>query len=111
MTFEDLGRVWQEQGSGDFQRRKIESLSSVRGKAARLLNGLHRRGKWLTAVTASLVVLFGGWGVLESPRPWLAGPGLLILLVWLVRVSRVVLALGGAEGAEALPVRASVESE
>jgi hypothetical protein len=111
MTFEDLGRVWQEQGTGDFQRRKIESLSTVRGKAERLLNGVHRNGKWIGGFTLTLFVVFATPVLLDAPRPWLAGSGWLVLSVWLVHVTRVVLALGGAKGAEPLPVRDSVESE
>ena len=111
MTFDDLGRVWQEQGTGDFQRRKIENLSTVRGKAERLLTGMHRRGKWIGGSTAILFVLFFTPALLNSPRPWLAGPGVLVLSVWLLHVIRVVLTLGSAKGAESLPVRDSVESE
>jgi hypothetical protein len=111
MTFEDLGRVWQEQETGDFQRRKVENLSTVRGKAQRLLNGVHRNGKWIGAFTMMMFVLFFTPALLASPTPWLAGPGVLILSVWLIHVIRVVLTLGGAKGAESLPVRDSVESE
>lgn len=111
MTFEDLERVWQEQGTGDFQRRKIESLSTVRGKAERLLNGIHRRGKWVTAFTVTMCAIFFTMGLLNSQRPWLAGSGVLLLSVFLAYVIKVVLELGGAKGAEPLSVRASVESE
>jgi hypothetical protein len=111
MNFEDLGRVWQEQGTGDFQRRKIENLSTVRGKAERLLNGVHRNGKWIGAVTVILCAVFFTLGLLASEKPWLAGSGVLILSVWLAYVISVVLRLGKAKGAESLPVRDSVESE
>jgi hypothetical protein len=109
MNFEDLGRVWQEQGTGDFQRRKVESLSTVRGRAERLFSGF-RRGKWIAAGTAIPFILVM-LRVLESPRPWLAGPGVLIVLAWLAYVLKVALRLGRAAGAEPLPVRHSVESE
>jgi hypothetical protein len=111
MNFEDLGRVWQEQETGDFQRRKIESLSAVRGRAERLLNGIHRRGKWIGAVTVFLCAIFFTLGMLASPKPWLAGSGVLMLSVWLAYVIRVVTELGPARSAESLPVRDSVESE
>jgi hypothetical protein len=111
MTFEDLGRVWQEQGSGDFQRRKVENLSTVRGKAERLLSGMHRRGKWITAVTVTLCAVFFTMGMLAAPRPWLAGSGVLILSVWMGYVIKGVIELGSPKGAASLPVRASVESE
>lgn len=111
MNFEDLGRVWQEQGTGDFQRRRIENLSTVRGRAERLLSGIHRRGKWIGAFTVILLVLLVPRGMLASPRPWLHGSGVLIISVWLAYVIKVVLELGGAKEAEPLPVRVSVESE
>ena len=111
MTFDDLGRVWQQQETGDFQRRKVESLSAVRGRAERLLNGIHRRGKWISAVTVLLCAVFFTLGMLASPRPWLAGAGVLILSGWLCYVIKVVFELGAPKGVEPLPVRDSVESE
>jgi hypothetical protein len=111
MTFEDLGRVWQEQGSGDFQRRKIESLSTVRGKARRLLSRVHRAGMWIVPLTVIVCAIFFIPGMLASPRPWLAVPGVLILFVWLAFVFKVVIQLGAVKGGEPLPVRSSVESE
>jgi hypothetical protein len=111
MDFEDLGRVWQEQETGDFQRRKVESLSTVRGRAERLLNGLHRRGRRIAAVTVIGCAFAFTAGILNSPRPWLAGTGVLLLAIWLAHVIRVVLELAGPKGADPLPVRASVEFE
>jgi hypothetical protein len=110
MNFEDLGRVWQEPGTGDFRRKKIENLSMVRDRAERLLNSFHRRGKRVGAVTVMLCAVFFTLGLLASPRPWLAGSGVLILSAWLAYVMKVVLELGGAGGVEPRPVRHSVES-
>jgi hypothetical protein len=110
MNFEDLGRVWQESGTGDFRRRKIENLSTVRGKAERLLNRIHRQGKRIGAVTVILCVVFFTLGLLASPRPWLAGSGVLILSAWLAYGIKIVLALGETTDVEPRPVRHAVES-
>lgn len=111
MNFEDLGRVWQEQGTGDFQRRKVESLSTVRGRAEKLLGGVHRGGKWLVGFTLLLCVPVFSWGVLNSERPWLAAPGVLILWGWTFYLVRLALSLGRPKGARPVPVRDAVESE
>jgi hypothetical protein len=111
MNFEDLGRVWQEQGTGDFQRRKIENLSTVRARAEKLLEGLHRNGTWIGLFTLALVAPVSVLGILDSPRPWMAGTGSLILVAWLVRMLIHVQRFGAPRSATPLPVRAAVESE
>jgi hypothetical protein len=90
MTFEDIGRVWREQGTGDFQRRKIENLSTVQGRAERFADRFYRRGMFIFAVTfLSLAAVVAAVAADAPPRPLLAWPGLIIvvgtLLRWLLR--------------------------
>ena len=87
MTFEDIGRVWREQGTGDFQRRKIENLSTVQGRAERFADRFYRRGMILLAVTipAMAAIVIAAAADLP-PRPWLAWPGLIILIAILLRL-------------------------
>ena len=111
MNFEDVGRVWRERETGDFQRRKIESLSTVRGRAARLLDGIHRNGTRIGLLTMVLLVPVAVMGILDSPRPWMAGTGSVILVAWLTRMMVRVRQLGAPRSRTSLPVRAAVESE
>src|SRR5262245_30493207 len=83
MKFEDIGRVWREQGTGDFERRKIEDLSTVRGRAERFLDLLYRQGMFIIAVT--FLLLAAGMAAVDAARPWLALPGLVILIATLLR--------------------------
>lgn len=85
MTFDDIGRVWREQGTGDFQRRKIENLSTVRGRAERFLDRLYRQGMFLFVVTFLSLAVVGAVVAADAPRPWLAWPGMVILIGTLLR--------------------------
>ena len=86
MNFEDIGRVWREQGTGDFQRRKIENLSTVQGRAERFLGRLYRQGMVIFVVTfLSLAAVVAAAAVAAAPRPWLAWPGMIILVATLLR--------------------------
>ena len=84
MNFEDIGRVWREQGTGDFQRQKIENLSTVQGRAERFLGRLYRQGMVIFVITflslAAVVAIAA-----DAARPWLAWPGLIILIAPLLR--------------------------
>ena len=86
MTFEDIGRVWREQGTGDFQRRKIENLSTVQGRAERFLGRLYRQGMFIFVVTFLSLAAVVTVVAVAAPRPWLAWPGMIILIALLLRV-------------------------
>lgn len=111
MTFDDLGRVWQEQGTGDFQRRKVENLSTARGRAEKMLEGIRRHGTRSAVFTLLLCTPIFAFGVLESQRPWLAGAGSVILLAWLVRMLLRVQRFGAPRSGAPQPVRVAVASE
>jgi hypothetical protein len=86
MNFEDIGRVWREQGTGDFQRRKIENLSMVQGRAERFLDRHYRKGIFLFVITfLGLAAAVAVAAVADAGRPWLAWPGLIILIATLLR--------------------------
>jgi hypothetical protein len=110
MNFEDVGRVWREQGTGDFQRRKIENLSTAQGRADRFLGRLHRRGMVTFAITflglaAAVVAGIADWG-----RPWLAWPGLIILVATLLRALFRLQALRSPHADTTPPVRHAVQA-
>jgi hypothetical protein len=111
MTFEDIGRVWREQGTGDFQRRTIENLSTVRGRAQRLLDSVYRRGTWIGTATLLLFVPIAWFGVVDSPRPWLAAPGVAMLWIWLIVLLIRVRSLRAPRAETPFPVRVVVQSE
>lgn len=83
MTFDDIGRVWREEPSGDIKRRRVEALSDAMGRADSLLGRQHRNGKRIFILTAVLAVPVLMWGVINAPRPTLALPGSLMIGAWL----------------------------
>lgn len=85
MNFEDIGRVWRDQGTGDFQRQKIENLSTVQGRAERFLDRLYRRGMVIMVITFLAMAAGVAAGAADAARPWLAWPGLIILIATLLR--------------------------
>jgi len=110
MNFEDLGRVWQEHGTGDFQRRKIENLSVVQGRAERFLSRLYRRGMFtfgLTFLGLAAALAVGA----AAPRPWLAWPGVIILIATLLKTLFRWQALRRPREGSTQPVRQMVEAE
>ena len=82
MVFEDVGRVWREEGD-DIRRRRIEDLSVVRSRADGFLARLYHRGRRIFALTALTVVPIFTWGAFNSPRPELVVPGVLMVFTWL----------------------------
>ena len=111
MNFEDLGRVWQEQGTGDFQRRKVESLSTVRERAEKLLSTIHRNGRWVGGFTLVLLLVGLVAAVADTPIPWMVGTGWVILIAWLVRMLTRVRRFDAPRSGSPLPVREAVASE
>ncbi|MEM7416062.1 MAG: hypothetical protein AAF389_11235 [Gemmatimonadota bacterium] len=79
MVFEDLGRVWRDESTGEVRRRKVEKLSTARGRAERFLRGQHRRGFAMTVVVTVVAMPFLGFEAFDAERPWLAVPGFLLL--------------------------------
>jgi hypothetical protein len=110
MNFEDLGRVWQEHETGDFQRRKIENLSTVRGRAERYLSRLYRHAMINFAITLAVLVA-GAAAAAAAPRPWLALPGVIILLATLLKSLFRWQALRRSRADSTQPVRQMVEAE
>ena len=110
MNFEDLGRVWQEHETGDFQRRKIENLSTVRGRAERFLSRLYRQGMVIFTITFALMV--GALTVGAAPaRPWLAWPGTFILVATLLKTLFRWQSLRRSRADSTQPVRRMVQAE
>jgi len=110
MNFEDVGRVWREEETGAYRRRKIEDLSDVLGRATRLNDGVRRRMRragWLVAVPLALIF---AWAALRAPTP-MAAVGGAILAVWALVVLALYLAVSRGRTDASLPVRLAIESE
>jgi hypothetical protein len=110
MNFEDLGRVWHEHETGDFQRRKIESLSTVRGRAERFLSRLYRQGMVIFAITFVLLAVALTVGAAPA-RPWLAWPGVIILVATLLKTLFRWQSLRRSRADSTQPVRRMVQAE
>lgn len=111
MTFDDIGRVWREEPSGEIKRRRVENLSDVMGRADRFLGPLYRNGKRIFILTAALVVPVLAWGVIKAPRPQLALPGTLMLWLWLALTWRRWRKLRPPTPDSTQPVRVTVQAE
>lgn len=64
MEFEEIGRVWREEGTGTVLRTRVEDLSSVVGRARRLGGARRRRfarTAWIAAVPMVLVFGYMAW--------------------------------------------------
>lgn len=64
MQFEDIARVWREEGTGTIRRTRTEDLSVVLGRVGRLGIALRRRVArltWVVAVPLVLVFAYLAW--------------------------------------------------
>jgi len=110
MNFEDIGRVWREEGTGEYRRRRIEDLSAVLDRAMRLNAAVRRRMRvygWVVAVPLALVFAFMA---LRAPTA-LAAVGAGILAAWAMVVLLVYRAMSRRGSDAALPVRLAIETE
>ena len=55
MNFDEVGRVWREEVTGEFRRTRIEDLSTARDRAAKL-DAEARRKWWMGTVMAIVSV-------------------------------------------------------
>jgi positive regulator of sigma E activity len=110
MNFEDVGRVWREQGTGDFQRRKIESLSAVRSRLARATRTIRRRD-FRETVAALVMIPFFIRATLDAPSTlWAIGSTLVVLSCLFIPI-RLWLARRRDRDATELSVREALEVE
>lgn len=66
MNFDDIGRIWREEGTDDFVRRRIDKLSTVRDKATELDARVRRRDLRETLAAILVIPLCIFWAVRAS---------------------------------------------
>ena len=111
MRFEDLKRVWREEGTGEYKRVRIEDLSAAHGRASNHLNRMVRLG--LPSIGSLLLItipLFGR-AAINAPWPLLVWPGAVLLWGLLVYMFVSLWNLGRAKPDPGLPVLDAVHSE
>ncbi len=112
MNFDEVGRVWREEVTGEFRRTRIEDLSPARDRAAKL-DAEARRKWWLGTVMAIVSVPASIFTVIVGiSRGYLVTSlGLVILTVsiaiWAIEWRK----LRGAAPDPTLPVSAAVEAQ
>lgn len=111
MTFDDIGRVWREEPSGEIKRRRVEDLSAAMGRADSFLGPVHRNATIIMVLTTALTVPMLTWGVINAPRPALAAPGTLMIFLWLVLMWSRWRNLRPPTPDSTQPVRVTVEAE
>lgn len=111
MRFEDLKRVWREEGTGEYKRVKIEDLSAAHGRASSHLNRMVRLGLRFLGIMLLITIPLWGWGAINAPRPLLAWPGAVLLWGLLAYLFVFWWKLGGAKPDPGLPVRDAVNAE
>lgn len=111
MKFEDLKRVWREEGTGGYKRVRIEDLSAAHGRASNHLNRLVRWIGPFLMITLFFTIPVFGWGAINAPRPLLAWPGAVLLWGWLAYQLAVWWNLRKAKPDPGLPVRDAVHAE
>lgn len=110
MEFEEVGRVWREQGTGAIRRTVTEDLGSVLQRARKEGTARRRRfGKvaWIVAVPLVLFFTYMAW---RAPN-LLAGVGAILMAGLAALVAGRYRAIGRREADASLPVREAIEKE
>lgn len=109
MNFDDIGRVWREEGTEEFRRTRIEDLSTVRGRAARLMNRA-RRLVLVDMVAALVAIPFFTYQAIRAPSA-LAALGAIIIVIMLIVIPIRLRVIRRAAPDPTLPVRVAVQAE
>ncbi|MCG8462735.1 MAG: hypothetical protein MI919_41145 [Holophagales bacterium] len=110
MRFEDLKRVWREEGSGEYRRVRVEELSTVLGRASTHVNRMVRFELLVSFALLLAIVLFSQ-SAIQAHRPLLAWPGAVLIWVWLAHGLACLRRLRQAKPDPGLPVREAVHAE
>ncbi len=112
MTFDDVGRVWREDVTGEFRRTRVEDLSTARRRAAKF-DARARRYWWYGTVGAIVTVPVYTFAViLGIMRGYLVSSlGFVIVAISVVIVAIEFRKLRGAAPDPTLPVSAAVEAQ
>ena len=112
MNFDEVGRIWREEVTGEFRRTRIEDLSTARDRAAKL--EAEARRKWLAGTFMAIVMVpaYIAGVILAITRGYivtsLGGVILTIsIVIWAIEWRK----LRGAAPDLTLPVSAAVEAQ
>ena len=111
MRFEDLKRVWCEEGTGEYKRVRIEDLSEARGRASNHLNRMVRGGVGLGGIMLLITIPLFGRAAINAAWPLLAWPGAVLLWGWLTYLFVSMWKVGRAKPDPGLPVLDAVHAE
>jgi len=112
MNFDEVGRVWREQGTGEFRRTRVEDLSTARDRAAKL-DAQARRNWWFGTVMVIVTIPVYTFGVIVGiMRGYLVSSlGLVIVAISVVILAIEWHKLRVASPGPTLPVSAAVEAQ
>ena len=111
MRFEDLKRVWREEGPGEYKRVKIEDLSAAQGRAGNHLNRMVRLGLRSIGTIMLISIPLLVRAAIKAPWPLLAWSGAALGWGWLGYLFVSWWKLGRAKPDPGLPVRDAVDAE
>ena len=112
MKFEDVGRIWRDQDTGEFFRTRVEDLSSARDRAAKLDGWAWRLGLMWTvlAIVTVPVGVFAGIREIRNGQP-VAALGVVIVLVSISSLAIRIRMIRGAKADPTLPVSEAIEEQ
>ena len=112
MNFDEVGRVWREEVTGEFRRTRIEDLSPARARAAKL-DAVARRLWWSGTVNAIVTIPVYTFAViLGIMRGYLVSSlGFVIVAISVVNLAIEWRKLRGATPDPTLPVSEAVEAQ
>ncbi len=112
MNFDDVGRIWREEVTGDFARTRVEYLSAATDRAAKL-DAYARRLGWLWTFTAIVAVpyfsFFAIWGIRGGYL--VATLGLIIVAISIVIMTIRIRRIRGVAPDPTLPVIEAVRAQ
>ncbi len=112
MNFDEVGRVWREEVTGEFRRTRVEDLSSARDRAARF-DAEARRNFWFGTVLAIVLVPTATLSaIMQVSRGYLVATlGLVLITISVVMLVIRWRRLRGAVPDPTLPVSVAVEAQ
>ncbi len=112
MNFDEVGRIWREEVTGEFRRTRIEDLSTARDRAAKL--DAEARRKWwagtVMAIVSAPAYIFAVTVAISRGYLVMALGGVILaisIVIWAIEWRK----LRGAAPDPTLPVSAAVEAQ
>ena len=112
MNFDEVGRVWREEVTGEFRRTRVEDLSSARDRAAKFDAGARRKWWYGTFMAFVIVPVYTAGVILMITRGYLVSAlGMVIVIIsiaiWAIEFRK----LRGAAPDPTLSMIAAVEAQ